>query len=195
MTLEWVKKKYESLDAEEGLKVPGEDEALEQVRCHEAEWRRITKDINLWELDWTRDKLKEVVHEYNQTQRLKPYGRQFYLSHNGFVEESETVPLIEESRESLYKIPLSAKGLPTKDIDDLTLIEAREYYEAIKKEIEELKEAIKKKKRLGASVEVWEDMEYRAKERCALALRVIGELSGGAIPKDLLREYQGMLWG
>ncbi len=79
-TYNWLRKKYDP-NTEEDLKVPGEEEALELVRYHEAEWKRITKNINLRELDWTRKKLEEVVHDYNQTQRLKPYDRLFYRDH------------------------------------------------------------------------------------------------------------------
>lgn len=194
MVLDWLKKKYEGLNTEGSLKVPGEKEALEVVRYHEKEWKRITKGINLRDLEGTRKMLKEAVHNYNQTQRLKPYGLYFNLSSEGVVEERKLEPLIEQSRTADYKITLSAKCLPTRNIEDLTLSEAKEYYEAIKKEIADLKEIIKEGKKMGASTENGERELYLAKERCALALRVIGELSGGTIPKNLLHGYKDILW-
>jgi len=194
MVFDWLKNKYEGSNAEGSLKVPGEKEALKLVRYHEKEWGRITKGINLRDLEGTRKMLKEAVHNYNQIQRLKPYGRYFNLSDEGVLEEREPESLIERSREATYKITLSAKDLPTKNIEGVTVSEAKEYYEANIKEIEELKGIIGERKKVGAATESWEGEIYRAKERCALALRIIGELSDNIIPQDILQEYIGILW-
>jgi len=194
MVLEWLREKYEGSNAEGSLKVPGEEEALELVRYHEKEWKRITKGVNLRDLEGTRKSLKEAVHNYNEIQRLKPYGLYFELSPEGVVEEREIEPLIERSRTADYKITLSAEGLPTKNIEDLTLSEAKEYYEAIKKEITDLKERKREREKMDASTEMVEHEIYLIKERCALALRVIAELSDNTIPKNLLQEYKDILW-
>lgn len=194
MALDWLKKKYEGLNAEGSLKVPGEEEALEKVIYHKKEWGRITEGVNLQDLERTRKMLKDAVYNYNQIQRLKPYGLYFDLLPEGVVEQIEIEPVIKRSRESTYKITLSAKGLPTKNIEDLTLSEAKGYYEANIKECNDLKETIKERKRMGSSAESWEHELYLTKERCALALRVIGELSGDTVPKKLLQEYANMLW-
>lgn len=194
MVLEWLREKYEGSNAEGSLKVPGEEEALELVRYHEKEWKRITKGVNLRDLEGTRKNLKEAVHNYNEIQRLKPYGLYFELSPEGVVEEREIEPLIERSRTADYKITLSAEGLPTKNIEDLTVSEAEEYYEAIKKEITDLKERKREREKMDASTEMVEHEIYLIKERCALALRVIAELSDNTIPKNLLQEYEDILW-
>lgn len=194
MALQWLKGKYKGLNAEGSLKVPGEEEALELVRYHEKEWKRITKGVNLWDLEETRKMLEEAVFNYNQIQRLKPYALYFDLSPEGVVEEKKIEPLIEQSRTAYYKITLSAKGLPTKNIEDLTVSEAKEYYEANIKEIDDLKEIIKERKKMGASTETWKREIYLIKERCALALRVIAELSGDTIPEPLIQEYKEILW-
>ena len=174
--------------------IPGEEEARELIRYHEEEWKRITKGVNLQDLEGTRKMLKAAVYNYNQIQRLKPYGLYFYLSPEGVVEEREIEPVIEASRKATYKITLSAKGLPTKNIEDLTLPEAKEYYEANIKECNDLKEMIKERKRMSSSAESWEQELYLTKERCALALRVIAELSDGFIPQKILLEYESFLW-
>ena len=175
------------------LIVPGEKEACEVVKYYSKEWKRIIKDIDLEDLEGTRKALTESIHEYNQLQRLKPYGRSLRLTEAGGIEQSKLDPLIEFSRGASYKITLSAEGLPTKNIEDLTIDEAKEYYEAIKKEREGIKKIIKEQAKAGTPVETWKQEIYLIKERCALALRVIGELSGGEIPADMLNEYQKIL--
>lgn len=200
-TKSWVKDfypefRYKSIASSKNeiLKVPGEKEALELVKYHEREWKRLTKGINLRDFDWTREMLKKSVFNYNQLQRLKPYGSYFYLSPEGVIEERETESRIEQSREATYKIKLSAKGLLTKNIEDLTLAEAKKYYEAITKEIVEIKKQIEERKKKDIPFSLLSDDLFRAKERCALALRVIGELSEGVIPQTMLREYEKILW-
>lgn len=182
-------------DSESSIIVPGEKEALELVKYHEREWKRITKGIDLRDLEETKKMLKDTIHKYNQLQRLKPYGRYFQLTVEGVVEELEMESLIERSRGATYKIQLSAKGLPTKNIEDLTLPEAEKYYKVIVDEIKELKDRIEEIKKIAAypSGVLLDDL-FLAKERCALALRVIGELSDGVIPQNMLREYKRILW-
>ena len=85
---------------------------------------------------------------------------------------------------------MSAKGLPTKNIEDLTVTEAEEYYAAIKTEIDGLQELIRERGKYVSTPSAWEDELFRAYERCALALRVIGELSDDVILQRLLDDYQ-----
>ena len=101
--------------------------------------------------------------------------------------------LIEHSRESTYKIELSARRLLTKNIEDLTVVEAEEYYEAIKTDIEGLQELMRERGKYISTPSAWEDELFRTYERCALALRVIGELSDDVIPQRLLDDYQRLL--
>ncbi|MCK4825076.1 hypothetical protein KA005_55525, partial [bacterium] len=90
-------------------------------------------------------------------------------------------------------IELSAKGLPTKNIEDLSVNEAEEYYNATKAEIKELQELIRERTKLSDSPTAWEDELFRSYECCALALRVIGELSNDVIPQRVLDDYQQLL--
>lgn len=190
-----IKRYAENPNSESTITVPGEKEALELVKYHEKEWKRITKGIDLRDLEETKKMLKDTIHKYNQLQRLKPYGRYFQLTMEGVVKELEMESLIERSRRATYKIQLSAKGLPTKNIEDLTLPEAEKYYKVIVDEIKELKDRIEEIKKIQAHpIEVLLDDLFLAKERCALALRVIGELSDGVIPQNMLREYKRILW-
>ena len=186
--------KTEEMKKTESITVPGEEEALSIVNLHGHEWKRMIENIDLQELDYTRKALKDAVFHYNQLQRLKPYGCSLYLTDKGDVEEGKLVSLIEQSRESSYKITLSTTEIPTKNIEDLSIDEAKEYYEATKEEMDVLKETNRERAEMGAGVEVWAQEIYMLKERCALALRVIGELSGGVIPKDLLDDYERVLW-
>ena len=173
--------------------VPGEEEACESVKYHQKEWERITKGINLRDLYGTKKMLEDAVKHYNQLQRLKPYGRSFFLDEKGTLRVSEPYSVIAHSMASTYKIELSAKGLPTKNIEDLTVTEAEEYYESIKTEIEGLQELIRERGKYVSTPSAWEDELFRAYERCALALRVIGELSDDAIPQRFLDDYQRLL--
>lgn len=175
------------------ITVPGEEEACELVKYHQKEWSRITKGINLRDLYGTKKMLEDAVKHYNQLQRLKPYGRSVFLDEKGTLRVSKHYSVIEYSREATYKIELSAKGLPTKNIEDLTVTEAEEYYEAIKTEIEELQELIRERGKYVSIPSAWEDELFRAYERCALALRVIGELSDDVIPQRFLDDYQRLL--
>lgn len=175
------------------ITVPGEEEARELVKYHQKEWERITKGINLRDLYGTKKMLEDAVKHYNQLQRLKPYGRSLLLDDDGVVRVIEPYSFIEESREATYKIELSAKGLPTKNIEDFTVTEAEEYYEAIKTDIEELQELIRERGKYVSTPSAWEDELFRAYERCALALRVIGELSDDVIPQRFLDDYQRLI--
>jgi len=171
-----------------GITVPGEEAARELVELHQKEWARITKGINLRDLYGTKKMLEDAVTHYNQLQRLKPYGRSLFLDEKGALRVSEPYSVIEHSREATYKIKMIAKGLATKNIEDLTVTEAEEYYEAMKTEIEELQELIGER-----GLPAWEDELFSAYERCALALRVIGELSNDIIPQRLVDDYQRLL--
>lgn len=190
-----IEARIEKYMANPDIIVPGEKESLELVKYHAREWKRITKGIDLRDLEETKKMLEDAIHKYNQLQRLKPYGRYFQLTVEGAVKELEMESLIERSRGATYKIQLSARGLPTKNIEDLTLPEAEKYYKVIVDEIKELKDRIEEIKKIAAHpAEVLLDDLFLAKERCALALRVIGELSDGVIPQNMLREYKRILW-
>ena len=177
----------------EHITVPGETEAFELLQYHEKEWKRITKDIDVRDLYGTKEMLEGTVKHYNQLQRLKPYGHTYFLDDKGLIHIHEPTSLIKHSREATYKIELSAKGLPTKNIEDLTVTEAEEYYKAIKVEIEELQGLIRERSEFADIPTAWEDDLFKAYERCALALRIIGELSDDVIPQRLLDDYQQLL--
>jgi len=187
-----IREEIETKMAEKGtdITVPGEEEAQELVEYHQKEWERITAGINLRDLYGTKKMLEDAVKHYNQLQRLKPYGRTFDLDDDGVVRVMEPYSVIEHSRGATYKIELSAKGLPTKNIEDLTVTEAEEYYAAIKTEIDGLQELIRERGKYVSTPSAWEDELFRAYERCALALRVIGELSDDVILQRLLDDYQ-----
>ena len=178
---------------EKTITVPGEEEACELVKLHQKEWERITKGINLRDLYGTKKMLEDAVKHYNHLQRLKPYGRSLSLDEKGALRVSEPYSVIVHSREATYKIELSVKGLPTKNIEDLTVTEAEEYYEAIKTDIEGLQELMRERGKYISTPSAWEDELFRTYERCALALRVIGELSDDVIPQRLLDDYQRLL--
>ena len=189
--IEAMIKKTNSTD----ITVPGEEEACELVEYHQKEWARITKGINLRDLYGTKKMLEDAVKHYNQLQRLKPYGRSLFLDEKGALRVSELYSVIEHSMEATYKIELSARRLPTKNIEDLTVTEAEEYYEAIKTDIEGLQELMRERGKYISTPSAWEDELFRTYERCALALRVIGELSDDVIPQRLLDDYQRLLEG
>ena len=190
---EEIEKKMADDKIKSGTDITGEEEACESVKYHQREWGRITKGIDLRDLYGTKKMLEDAVKHYNHLQRLKPYGRSLFFDEKGTLRVSEHYSVIEHSREATYKIELSAKGLPTKNIEDLTVTEAEEYYEAIKTDIEELQELIRERGKYVSTPSAWEDELFRAYERCALALRVIGELSDDVIPQRLLDDYQRLL--
>lgn len=175
------------------ITVPGEKEASELVEYHQKEWERITKGINLRDLYGTKKMREDAVFHYNQLQRLKPYGRSLFLDDDEtLIHVVEPYSFIEESREATYKTELAAKGLPTVNIEDVYSEEAEGYYEAIKIEIGELRELMRERIKFAGIPTAWDDELFKAYERCALALRVIGELSG-VIPQRLVDDYQRLL--